>query len=354
MLVNKLIIQAVFQAFLVVMLAVMGIFFLVLLIGELSSIGHFHYSVMDAVLYCVMLLPSQLYTLLPMLGFLAAILGLGRLSSQNELVAVRAAGFSNWQIMKAVIFAAFFLMLIITWLGETYAFSWAQKAQFMKNTALNQVQVIDQKTNVWLKGDHQLIFIQSIDNPKKASGVSVFDFDQSDVLTHVFVAKEMIQHNHQWIMPEATQMTIGEKQVSREYLHHISLTVDFKPSYVQSEHADPASTSERVLWEMTSYRIAHHLPSDQMSFAFWLRLFQPLNTVIMIWLGIPFVFGSLRHSTMGFRLLMGIVVGFSFYILNQIIGPLCLLYQWPPILAAVIPSILLVVLGIILLKTQRS
>jgi lipopolysaccharide export system permease protein len=224
----------------------------------------------------------------------------------------------------------------------------------MKNTALNQVQVIDQKTNVWLKGDHQLIFIQSIDNPKKASGVSVFDFDQSDVLTHVFVAKEMIQHNHQWIMPEATQMTIGEKQVSREYLHHISLTVDFKPSYVQSEHADPASTSERVLWEMTSYRIAHHLPSDQMSFAFWLRLFQPLNTVIMIWLGIPFVFGSLRHSTMGFRLLMGIVVGFSFYILNQIIGPLCLLYQWPPILAAVIPSILLVVLGIILLKTQRS
>ena len=354
MLINKLIIKAVFQAFLVVMLAVMGIFFLVLLIGELANIGHDNYSVMNALLYCMMLLPSQLYSLLPMLGFLAAILGLGRLSSQNELVAVRAAGFSNWQIMKTVIFAAFVLMIIITWFGETYAFGWAQKAQSMKMIALNQTQSTDKKSHVWLKGDHQLIFIDSIDNPQKTTGVTVFNFDQREVLTHVITAKEMIRQNNQWMIPIADQMNIGSKNVTRNLLKEVPLSVDFKPSFVQNEHEDPARSSALELWQMTYYRLQHHLASDQMSFAFWLRLFQPINTVIMIWLGIPFVFGSLRHSTMGFRLLVGIVVGFAFYILNQVIGPLCLLYQWPAFLAAVIPSLLLIGLGIILLKTQRS
>jgi lipopolysaccharide export system permease protein len=353
MLINKLIIKAVWQAFLMVMLAVMGIFFMVLLIGELGSIGHFNYTVTDALLYSAMLLPSQLYALLPMLGFLAAILGLGRLSTQNELVSIRAAGFSRWQMMKAVIFAAVVLIGVITWLGENYAFKWAYQAHVMKGLALKQTQTFQKKSHVWVKGDHQLIFIDSVNTPKQASGITVFGFDQNQQLTSVITAPTMVEQQAKWLLQKPSKVNIGAKQITKKSHAEMALNIDFKPSYVQSEKADPNDTTIKQLWAITHYRWQHHLAADQMSFAFWLRLFQPLNTIIMIWLGIPFVFGTLRHSTMGFRLLIGIVVGFSFYMFNQVIGPLCMLYQWPPVLAAVMPSLLLLIFGIYLLSSRR-
>lgn len=352
MLINKLIIKAVWQAFFMVMLAVMGIFFMVLLIGELGRIGQVNYTVADAVLYSLLLLPSQLYALLPMLGFLAAILGLGRLSTQNELVAVRAAGFSRFQIMKAVIMAAFVLIVIITYFGEGYAFKWANDAQSLKSVALEQTDSTNHTGHVWLKGNHSLIYIDSIDNEKKASHVTEFNFDENQQVMSIIHADLLNKQAGSWMMPQATIKEIGRKAITVKTIKDYPLAVNFKPAFVQSEAIDPTSTSIKTLWGIAHYRWQHHLAADQSSFAFWLRLFQPLNTVIMIWLGIPFVFGTLRHSTMGFRLLIGIVVGFSFYMLNQVIGPLCMLYQWPPALAAIIPSLLLLTLGVILFKSR--
>jgi len=352
MLVNKLIIQSVWQAFFMVMLAVMGIFFMVLLIGELGSIGHDHYTVTVALKYSFLLLPSQLYALLPMLGFLAAILGLGRLSTQNELVAVRAAGFSRWQIMKAVILAAIILIAIVTWIGENYAFKWANAAQVLKSRALGQTQNYKQQSHIWLKSKEGLIFIDRIDCTTAASNVTVFKFNAQGVLQSVINAPRLVKRRGQWLMPHAIKTTIGMDKIAKQDLHHLNLSVEFKPKYVQAESGDPADSSLKELWGIAYYRWQHHLASDQISFAFWLRLFQPINTIIMIWLGIPFVFGTLRHSTMGFRLLIGIVVGFSFYMLNQVIGPLTMLYQWPPIFAAIIPSLLLIMLGIILFRSR--
>jgi lipopolysaccharide export system permease protein len=353
MLINKLIIKAVWQAFFMVMLAVMGVFFMVLLIGELGSIGHFHYTVTDALMYSFLLLPSQLYSLLPMLGFLAAILGLGRLSTQNELVAVRAAGFSRWQIIKAVVFAAIVLISIVTWVGESYAFKWANKAQSMKSIALNQSTTFSKQSHSWLKGKNSIMFIDSIKGATTASGVTLFKFDQKGVLSNVIHAPSMIKGEKGWVLPKATNTLMNGSKIQKKLLTNYQPHIDFKPSFVQGENEDPAGSSLKELWGIAYYRWQHHLASDQISFAFWLRLFQPINTVIMIWLGIPFVFGTLRHSTMGFRLLIGIVVGFSFYMLNQVIGPLCMLYQWPPTLAAVIPSLLLIILGVVLLRGRK-
>ena len=70
----------------------------------------------------------------------------------------------------------------------------------------------------------------------------------------------------------------------------------------------------------------------------------------MMMLAIPFVFGSLRSISLGSRLLMGLGVGFSFYLLNQFFVPLSTVFQLSPLFAAMLPTVLFALLGYVLMR----
>jgi lipopolysaccharide export system permease protein len=82
--------------------------------------------------------------------------------------------------------------------------------------------------------------------------------------------------------------------------------------------------------------------------AFWHRILQPLATLVMMLLAVPFAFGQLRSTTRSLRLLVGILLGFGFYILNEFFGPISIVYQFPPVLAASLPMLVFAALGIVL------
>lgn len=353
MLIKRTIMVAVWQALSVVMLAVMGIFFIVLLISELGDIGTAHYSMTLALIHSFLLLPSQIYSLLPMLGFLAALLGLGRLSSQNELIAIRAAGVSRWQITWAVMQAAIVVIILVTWMGERYAFQWVTMANSLKTTALQKKLTASEPEHFWVRGNHAFIYVEKALNSTTLDNVTVFHFNDQDQLIGMMHAKVANARQNSWMLHHVDTTVLTAKKMSVHHDKTQILAMDFKPSYLEANDQDPSQLSLKHLWHAMLYRWDHHLSPNQLSFAFWLRVFQPVNTLIMIWLGIPFVFGSLRHATMGYRIIIGIMLGFALYMLNQVIGPLCMLYQWPPMVAAVLPSLLLLAFGIYLLRSAN-
>ena len=55
-------------------------------------------------------------------------------------------------------------------------------------------------------------------------------------------------------------------------------------------------------------------------------------------MALSFIFGPLRSVAMGVRVVTGISFGFIFYVLDQIFGPLTLVYGIPPIIGALLPS----------------
>ena len=65
------------------------------------------------------------------------------------------------------------------------------------------------------------------------------------------------------------------------------------------------------------------------------------------------MFGPLRDSTMGFRIFIGVVVGVSFRILQDMLGPLSIVFEFPPLMAVLAPVLFCVVVGLYLLKAQR-
>ncbi len=111
-----------------------------------------------------------------------------------------------------------------------------------------------------------------------------------------------------------------------------------------------------TLHELRQYMRApgvHKQAARLYELAYLQRLIQPLTTVVMMVLAIPFIFGPLRSSTMGSKLLAGTGVGFGFYIINHSFGPLIQVYQWPPNVAAFVPTCLFALLGVYLMRRVR-
>ena len=108
-----------------------------------------------------------------------------------------------------------------------------------------------------------------------------------------------------------------------------------------------------ALHSYIKYRLQSGLDASGDKFAFWQRIFAPFATLVMVLLAIPFVFGLLRNATMGLRMLVGMIFGFGFYILHQFVGPMSIVYHVPPILAALLPSLIFAAIGSMLLFKVR-
>jgi lipopolysaccharide export system permease protein len=64
---------------------------------------------------------------------------------------------------------------------------------------------------------------------------------------------------------------------------------------------------------------------------------------------VSFVFGPLREATMGVRILMGVVVGFVFKFIEDLLAPLSVVFGIEPLVAILVPISLCYLTGTYLL-----
>ena len=72
----------------------------------------------------------------------------------------------------------------------------------------------------------------------------------------------------------------------------------------------------------------------------------PVSSLIMLFIAVPFVFGSLRSIGTGQRIFIGVMVGFGFYILSQVAGQMGLVYGLPPLLMMLFPNLVFLLFGV--------
>ncbi len=76
----------------------------------------------------------------------------------------------------------------------------------------------------------------------------------------------------------------------------------------------------------------------------------PFTAGAMVLLAIPFVFGTLRSTTVGKRILIGSGIAIAFYFLNQILSHVGLLFELNPIFTTFAPIGIIVAVALRLWK----
>jgi lipopolysaccharide export system permease protein len=320
-------------------LILVGVQTFILFVNQLSDLGKADYDLMQAAIFVLLQLPYQVYILFPMASLMGALIGLGVLASHNELVVMRAAGVSIGQISIAVLKIAMFLILVVTLLGESFIPRLMQWSVDQKMQAINGGQSLRTAKGLWLRYHRDYIFIGSILQNDVLENVQQFHFDEQH---HLQVARTInrIEFNQGlWQAHGVDETRFSSDHIHAQHVDQMDWDVKLKPRslHVSSRRPD----------EMTLLELHHYLHDQKMSrqaaynyqLLYLQRLIQPFTTMVMMILAIPFIFGPLRSSTMGLKLLAGSTVGFSFYLIAHFFGPLCMLIQWPVEIAAFAPTV---------------
>ena len=200
--------------------------------------------------------------------------------------------------------------------------------------------------------------IQHVLPDGRLQGITRYLFDENRylisagfALTGVFERYAVGGHGH-WLFFNGEQTSFLNKQAARAVhsVHSVHFQqqdwqVTFEPRLLELMRITPSQQTLFNLHANIDDRFENGLSIRQHQFVFWQRVFQPLATLVMICLGIPFIFGPLRSVSAGLRVVVGVIIGFFFYTLNNFFGPFSVVWQLPPMLAAALPTGLFAFVG---------
>jgi len=322
----------------VLMLTVVTIF--ISLLQEISTIGTGDYGIFAAIEYAILTLPQQVYSFFPMAALVGVSLGLGILANHSELTVMRASGVSLTKITFAVMKASIVLLLIATILGEWVGPTAEHFAENQKDLLTNKSQTLVTSQGIWIRDGNNYIYINQLLNNDLIKGVSRYEFDKDNSLVSASYAEAGIYKDKTWHMMNIATSLVSLNGIQTKQDANEIWNLSINPKFIRISAIDPSEMTLHQLFDYLLYLKINKLNTSSYALSFWQRILQPFATLVMVWLAIPFAFGQLRNASMGLRLMAGITLGFGFYILNEFFGPISIVYQTPPFLAALIPMLI--------------
>jgi lipopolysaccharide export system permease protein len=350
--VDRHITVTVLSATLIVLLILVGLFAFFSFIDELDDIGKQRYGLQQVIQYVVLEIPQHIYDLFPSAVLLGSLLGLGILANHNELTVMRAAGLSILRIVSAVMRIGLLITLLVMLIGETLAPLSQQYAYQVRAIAQSEHEhqqiVFSNRYGFWARDGNDFINITTIFPDGGFGGITLYQFDEQQHLQTVTYARKAYYQNAQWLLEQVEKNYLQADQVTREYLENSTWNAVLKPELIKIVVIHPHQLSSLGLYKYIQYLKHNEQQTAQYEFAFWTRLTYPLTAITMVILAIPFIFGSLRSVSIGQRVLVGALIGVGFHMLNQAAGNIGLVYGINPILTALLPPLLFLVVALFL------
>lgn len=343
---QRYLISIIIKSTLVILLMAFSVDLFIEFSNEIKNIGNGGYTVYKALLYIPMIIPSDLYTLFPMIGLLGVLIGLGALASNNELLVMRASGLSLYNIVQAVLISALFIGLFSLLVGEVLAPKLSLYAKNIKQSAITGNEMVQTQEGTWLHIGQDFINIARILDRSHWINVRRYHFDEHNKLLTESWASVVEYHQNQWLASSVSETRLFDNHIEAKELSSQIWPISLTPNALAYGFDDAEQMTLLKLHEFIHYRIQAQLPLNRYPLNFWQRVFQPLAMLVMMLLAIPFVFVSSRSGTLGVRILIGVMLSLGFYLINQLFGQLSLVYQASAFLGAFFPIAIFLLISI--------
>lgn len=351
--INRYIARTVLSSIALVTLVLMALEMFILFVAELDNLGQGDYNFGSALVYVLLQMPYQVYLFFPVATLLGCLIGLGTLASSSELIAMRAAGTTVFQIIMAVWMGAVVLVIGVSVFGETVMPHWVRMSLERKMTLTSGGQAVRTQYGTWLKKDNNFIHVDEILPDYHLKQVQQYQFDAEHHLTLSRSIQDIEYINGQWMMFNMKESRLSKTHIKTDEVAQAPWDVNLSVGLLGLTNVQPDEMNLRELHHYIEIERQEHQLLGNYELAYWQRWFQPIVSGIMIFLAIPCIFGPLRESSTGARIVLGTMFGFGFHMLNKFFGSASLVYQFSPIIGAAGPSIVFILIAIWMMRRVR-
>lgn len=347
------------------------------LVSQARNIGN-RYSISMALFLTMLKLPSRLYEVMPIAALLGAVYTMSRLASNSEFTIMRVAGLSPFRLAGMMTVPALILIAMTYCLGEWLTPAADMVRNDMDNILFNRkLSARGYSSGVWVKdnvkeqqnaGQATVRFVNVhnlIAGEHSRTGAwRVFEFDKDGSLIRVLHAPEASYISGRgWHLKDAKVETLPkithdetpmvEKSSARKDVD-LMLPSEMRPEILGVLTIKPERMGISDLWQYIAHLKETKQTSDRYQVALWSKVFYPLAIFVMLAVAMPFAYLNTRSGGVSIKIFAGLMIGISFYALNNIFSFLGVLNTWHPMVVAVVPtSVMLICAAVALWLLER-
>lgn len=319
-------------------------------VGEIHSLSS-SYTLLEAARYTLYKIPGGMYDMFTVSVLLGALLGLGELAGHNELTVLRVAGVSVGRLGLAAMAGGLVLAVLCVLIGELVVPNTEQKAEDRRAELVNARTNVLGEGGIWAKDGENFVNVRAMTNREFARGIYIYEVSPDRQLTGVTFANAAAFGT---VPPElrnvrGTHLGVGGSSVFRA--RTVKWKTSLNPNIIGLFAVDSTVLSAAGLYYYIGYLRANHLDEDRYVAEFWGHVARPVALLLMLVLSLPFVFGPLRSSSTGQRMLVGMLIGIGFYVFNSMFMQTGEVFGLNPLVTAWAPTLLLG--GVSILAVRR-
>jgi lipopolysaccharide export system permease protein len=350
---DRYIFRTVATTTLVALLVLLLLEFFLSLLVELEEVGKGNYHFMAAVRFLLLIQPRRLYEMFPMALLVGGLLGMGALASGSELIVMRAAGLSLTRLTGSVLRAGLLLSLAVLAIGEFAAPPLERMAHEQRAVARSQDMAIRGGRGFWARDGDYFIHVRAVLPGIRLVDIHSFKIGPDARLETLVVAQSARYVEGRWLLEGVNRSLLNGDEVHTEHLPGLEVASAISPKILDVLAANPSELSIRDLLVYVDYLERNGLDAQNYRLALWRKLLAPLAYAAMLVVAMPFVFGPQRSAGAGQRLLVGLLLGLAFFLINYLLGNVVLLYNYPPLAGASLPALLFLAGGFYALRRLR-
>jgi lipopolysaccharide export system permease protein len=376
--IRQLLYKETFLSIAFVAMGFLALFFFFDLVDELPQIGKSFaasqfgtYQVQHALLYVILLIPNHLYELLPIAVLIGGVFVMARFAHSSEFTILRTSGLGPGLALRLMLVLGAALVAITFVIGDYVAPLADKTAQLLKARYLGQISI--GQTGAWLKAKKgnksYAVNVSAMSANADMLNVRVFEFDAGGSILSTTHAKEAVFENDKsWTLKDVRRsdyaidgtvsnssnnsMKEGVVKNKQASIKQTQLETYRWPTELNADMVSVALLKPDRMGTIDLYQYIRHLDANKQvaqlyEIQFWKKVFYPLSCIVMLVLALPFAYLHFRSGGITGYVFSGVMVGISFFVLNNIFDYFGNLLAWNPLFTAAAPSMVYSLLSLI-------
>lgn len=306
--------------------------------------------------YVGLRMPQLIARFLPYSVLLATILTLATLNQNSEVIAMKASGLSAHQVLAPLLITAVFVSgisfafnerVVTRATGTLKAWEARQWGPLPKDSGV--------RTNVYLRDGANILMAGSVSGAGKdirMENVTWYKRDANMMISQQVTAPRAHYANPGWALEQPTSFDVQSTTVKP--LAPLTVATGLKPSQVMMSSVDPDGQDIVTLGRTISALRAAGRHSSELEGKWMHKLSGPLSTILMPLLGAIAAFGLARSGQLLIRAVIGMALGFAYFVIDNAALAIGNFGGYPPFVAAWAPFLLFFLIGeTVLIRTEE-
>ena len=326
------------------------------LLGESGDIlAHPGNGQAEILRYISLRTPEIIARFLPFSVLLGTILTLTTMNQNSEVVALKASGLSAHQVLAPLILASFGVAVLSFAFNDRIVVRATATLDRWKDAEYAPVPIDrGDRTNVWVRDGDDLIEVDQIRGRGDAallSNVTLYDREGGNLVGIIHAAHGK-REGAAWKIWPATRFDVAAEKIRP--LGTVVVARGVRPDQFTLATVDADGLSFGALHSAISNLSDAGRPTKALEGSMWHKLSGPLSAVLMPLLGAIAAFGIARSGKLFIRAVIGMFLGFAFFVADNFALAMGNFGAYPPLLAAWAPFILFFLIGeTVLIRTEE-